>query len=255
MTEAPQKAPSPPVHDLQKQDNSLILSYRALQQFLGYLGLALPLILLLYAGISGFGLEPSISDFYYTPMGDVLVGVLCAIGVFLLFYRGYDPLPGEWLSDRQLSFVAGLAAFGVAFFPVHREGYIPCNLAQPDCISFGLTIHPDWFHYGCAAIFFLCLALFCLVLFTRGDRDPTGRILWSPRNRFYAGCGGVIVLAILAMGPVAVAGPALHTRLTEAHYLFWWESVAVLAFAASWLRKGHAHENLARALNRLRSGK
>ena len=246
------KEPRPPRHDVQKKDNGLVLSYRALQQFVGYLGLALPLTLLLYAGISGFGLEPSISDFYYTPMGDILVGTLCAIGVFLLFYRGYDPLPGERVSDRQLSFVAGLAAFGVAIFPVHREHYIPCNLAKPACISFGLTIHPDWFHYGSVAIFFLCLAVFCIVLFTRGDRTVAGRIRWTPRNRYYVGCGVVILMSMLAMVPIFLAGPALHAKLTEAHCLFWWESLAVLAFGLSWLRKGHAGESLARGINRLR---
>jgi hypothetical protein len=249
MTENPAVPPTPAV---QKRRNALVLSYRALQQFLGYLGLSLPLMLLGYAGLSGFGLEPSISDFYYTPMSDILVGTLCAIGVFLLFYRGYDPLPRERISDRQVSFIAGLAAIGVAIFPVHREHYIPCNLAKPDCISSGLTIHPDWFHYGSAAILFLCLSLFCIVLFTRGDRAPDGRILWTPRNRFYAGCGTVILLSMVAMAPVALVGPALHTRLTEAHYLFWWESLAIAAFGLSWLRKGHAHESLARGLARLR---
>jgi hypothetical protein len=219
-----------------------------LQQFLGYLGASLPIVLLLFAWLSGFGLEPSISDFYYTPMGDVLVGVLCAIGVFLLFYRGYDPLPRERLSDRQVSFVAGIAAFGIAIFPVHREHYIPCNLAKPDCLSFGLTIHPNWFHYGSAAVFFICLAVFCLVLFTRGDRSESGAILWTGRNRFYAGCGIAIVVSIIAMAPVAMVGSATRERLAELHYLFWWESLGVFAFAASWLRKGRAPEAVMRGM-------
>jgi hypothetical protein len=228
--------------------NPLVVSYQQLQQFLGYLGAGLPIMLLLFGWLSGFGLEPSISDFYYTPMGDVLVGVLCAIGVFLLFYRGYNPLPHEWLSDRQVSFVAGIAAFGVAVFPVHREHYIPCNLAKPDCFSFGLTIHPNWFHYGSAAIFFACLAVFCLVLFTRGDRAEGGAMLWTPRNRFYVGCGLVIVASMIAMAPVALLSDAKREELAQAHYLFWLESLGVFAFAASWLRKGRAHETVMRGV-------
>lgn len=73
-----------------------------MQQLLGYLGLALPISMILYAMMSGTGLQPSISDFYFTPMGDVLVGTLCAIGVFLLCYRGYAPLIRQRISDRQV---------------------------------------------------------------------------------------------------------------------------------------------------------
>ena len=245
------KAASPALHEAQKADNGLILSYQALQQLLGWFGLTLPVVLLAYAAFAVQGLQPSISDFYYTAMGDVLVGILSAIGIFLLCYHGYEKLPGQWLSDRQVSFTAGIAALGVAVFPVHRLGQPPCNLTDVTCITFGWSVHPDWFHYGSAAVFFACLALFCLVLFTRGDRTPDGHILWTPRNIFYTTCGGLIVLSILAMAPYVMGNDQTRALLAGYNYLFWWETLGILAFAASWLKKGKAQESVARVVEKL----
>ena len=242
------KAASPTVNQAQKHENGLILSYTALQRLLGYIGLALPMGLILYAVISGAGLQPSISDFYYTPMGDVLVGTLCAIGVFLLCYRGYAPLTEQHISDRQVSFVAGLAAIGVAIFPVVRAGYPPVCTVNP-CLLFGSTWHPDVFHYASAGVFFACLAIFCLILFPRGDQDTSGRIIWTtPRNKFYAVCGGLIVIAMGAMIPYVLGSPQTRDHLGQYNYLFWWETLGILAFAASWLRKGKAHDAVAKVI-------
>ena len=248
------KAISPAKHEAQKADNGLILSYQALQQLLGWFGLALPVALLAYASFAVQGLQPSISDFYYTAMGDVLVGILAAIGVFLLCYRGYEPLPGQWLSDRRVSFTAGVAALGVALFPVHRLGQPSCSLTEATCITFGWSVHPDWFHYGAAGVFFASLAVFCLVLFTRGDRTPEGSIIWTPRNIFYTICGGLIVLSILAMAPYVMGNDQTRDLLARYNYLFWWETLGILAFAASWLRKGKAAESVARVVKQVAGG-
>ena len=69
--------------------SDLVLSYLAVRQCLGLLGLSLPVSLYLYARVFGGAMQPSISEFYYTSMGDWLVGTLCAIGVFLFAYKGY----------------------------------------------------------------------------------------------------------------------------------------------------------------------
>lgn len=244
MTEPP--APANRLHEAQKDSNDLVLSFLALRQFLGYLGFVLPTALIVYALATGRGLEHSISDFYYTPMGDFLVGILSAIGVFLLCYKGFQPLPGEWVTDRRVATLAGLGALGVAQFPVRRDGQPPCDWRVPDCITYGWSIHPNTLHFGSAGLFFACLALFCLVLFTRGDRDAAGRMIWTPRNRFFVACGGVIVVSLLALIAYKLA-PGWQPRLDALNYVFWWETAGVLAFAASWLVKGKAPQTLARA--------
>lgn len=237
-------------HLTQEHNNALVMSYRALQQFLGWLGMALPISLVMYSLISGKGLRPSISDYYYSPMGDVFVGILCAIGTFLLFYRGYDPLPDERISDRQVSLVAGLAALGVAGFPAHRIGLPQCYVTADDCLNFGSTIHPNWLHDACAAVFFICLALFCLVLFTRGDRTPERKIIWTQRNRIYVTCGVLIVASIAGIFPTMVS-PRLRLDLAAYHYVFWCESLGILSFGVSWLVKGRAPEMIARVAKKM----
>ena len=62
------------------------LSYRNLRAIIGYIGLTLPVVLLL-AGIADGHLESSISTYYYTKVGNVFTGALCVIGIFLLAYR------------------------------------------------------------------------------------------------------------------------------------------------------------------------
>ncbi|MGL6209141.1 MAG: hypothetical protein ACRC14_04850 [Paracoccaceae bacterium] len=247
----------PPEHEAQKDSNDLVLSFLALRRFLGYLGAALPISMLAWAQVSGLGLQPSISDFYYTPMGDLLVGILSAIGVFFLCYKGFRPLPHEWLTDRRVATVAGFAALGVALFPVRRIGQPPCPWDEPGCITFGSTLHPNVLHYGSAFVFFACLALFCLILFTRGDRTEDGKTLWTPRNLFYASCGTVILISMAAMLVYFFAPDATKARLTANNYIFWWETAGIIAFAASWLVKGKAPQTLAKVgadmMHRMRS--
>ena len=46
-----------------------------------------------------------------------LFGTMTAIGLFLITYPGHSPEKGEHLSDDFITTVAGIAAFGVAYFP------------------------------------------------------------------------------------------------------------------------------------------
>lgn len=64
--------------------NSLVISYLALRKAIGYLGIALPFVVVLGAWLlKGLGIQSSISDYYFTDMRDVFVGILFSIGVFL----------------------------------------------------------------------------------------------------------------------------------------------------------------------------
>src|SRR5262252_370496 len=94
-------------------ESSLVISYLALRQAVGIIGTSLPFVLVLGKFIlEGPGIQPSISDYYYTVMRNVLVGSLCAIGVFLMSYRGYER------KDDIAGDLACVFAIGVAIFPV-----------------------------------------------------------------------------------------------------------------------------------------
>jgi hypothetical protein len=237
-----------------------VMSYLAVRRALGLLGLALPIVLYADARLFGDPMQPSISEFYHTRMGDFLVGTLIAIGIFLIAYLGYPRKTGELLSDQWISTLAGLGAIGVALFSVVPPDLAACppgaifpGIATPPgdvtCPTQGFVAHwtrMPWIHFASAALFFGCLAVFCLVLFPKGDRTKAGGIDWTtPNNRVYLICGAAILVSIAALGIYALLGRGSKTWLDSVHYVFWWETVGVIAFAVSWLTKGKLRQGVA----------
>ncbi|SDX84574.1 hypothetical protein SAMN05661080_01437 [Modestobacter sp. DSM 44400] len=196
----------------------LVLSYLALRRSVGVIGLALPLTLAVGGlVVDGSGLHPTISDYYYSGMRDVLVGSLCAMAVFLASYRYDRP-------DAVAGTVAGLAAVGVALFPSTPAG------ASGGVDPVGVV------HLICAATFFLTLAWFCLALFTRTHPDlpPTARK--RQRNAVYRVCGATILISV-ALAAVTGALPD-DGWMAAVHPVFYLESLAVIAFGVAWFVKG-----------------
>ena len=200
-------------------EDTLVHSYLYLRRAIGIIGVALPAVLIIgKLIIQGGGLQDSISSYYYTDMRGVFVGSMCAVGAFLLSYRGYDVI------DDVAGNVAGVAAIGVGLFPTAPE-----NPSGTDAVIGVL-------HLVFASIFFLTISFFAIVLFRRtSEMGPTERKL--ERNRLYLTCGVVIIACLLAIAAVhqffdaATAG--LHPEL-------WLESIAVMSFGLAWLTKGEA---------------
>jgi hypothetical protein len=200
--------------------DSLVLSYLGLRKAVGIIGVALPFVLSFgKILVQGPGIEGSISDYYHTNMGDVFVGSLCAIGVFLMSCRGFDR------NDRVAGSLACAFAIGVALFPTTPEMY---PTPQEQLIG--------RLHLTFAALLFLTFAVFCLALFTRTARDghPTARKL--QRNAVYRVCGGAILVSILLI--VVVKLPAIEGRIEHLSPVYWLESLAIVAFGVAWLIKG-----------------
>lgn len=211
-------------------------SFYRMRQALGWLGLALPVVLVGGTLAMGDPLPATLSDFYYLPLGDVFVGIMVTIGLFLLTYLGYSE-PTSLLSDRNVANLAGLAAIGVALFP--NDTLDPC--LDPRIPIFSVS---GMLHALSAGVFLGCTALFCLVLFRRGEGRP------SPakrrRNRVYLLCGGAITLALLGLAVYfAVLMPEQRCGIRALRPVLWLEIVAVVAFGVSWLVKGRG----VRALN------
>ncbi|HET9365482.1 MAG TPA: DUF998 domain-containing protein [Candidatus Angelobacter sp.] len=204
-------------------DDSLVISYLSLRKAVGIIGFALPFVLAIGKILSGDpGIEPSISHYYYTNMGDVFVGSLCAIGVFLMSTRGYsDPkFAGSLGQDHFFGILTGIFAIGVAL--------IPTNLNENE-----LTLR-GYVHLAFAALLFLTLAYFCLKLFTKTAGNPTRQKL--KRNKVYRVSGYTILASILLIAVAAI--PRISAMVEPLNPRFWLESVAVLAFAVAWLTKG-----------------
>jgi len=178
-----------------EKDNEYVLSFLAVRQCLGYLGLALPLTLAFGAVLVHDRIESSISDFYYSPMSDVFVGSMAAIGVFLFTYKGYRKNPGEWISDRLVARAAGIGAVAVALIPTLPHHPRDCTFFQ--CLA-GVNLAAN-IHLLSAALFFSMLAVFCLWMFpkTKPDKPPSTQKL--RRNRIYYGCGTVLLIAMAGL--------------------------------------------------------
>ncbi len=203
-------------------DSSLVMSYLGLRKAIGIIGSALPFVLVVGKWVlESPGIQTSISDYYYTVMRNVLVGSLCAIGVFLMSYRGYER------KDDIAGDLACVFAIGVAFFPSTPEH----DPARVDRII-------GYVHYGFAAAFFLTLAYFCLVLFRKTDPSKPMTLQKRQRNAVYTTCGYIILasIALIALNALFLRG----TFIERLDPVFWLEATAVLSFGISWLTKGEA---------------
>jgi hypothetical protein len=208
---------------------ALVFSYLTLRRAIGFLGIGLPFALVVGAIVlQGAGLEPSISDYYYTIMRNVFVGALCAIGVFLMSYHGYER------ADDIAGDLACIFAVGVALFPT-----------VPALDPTHLQVMIGYVHYGFVAAFFLTLAYFCLCQFRKTDPSKPMTPQKVKRNRVYTVCG-YIILACIAL--LAIYGAFLqNSSVAEFRPVSWLKAIAVIAFGASWLVKGEALQQDAKA--------
>lgn len=225
-----------PIHkmlhvDYKRIDNIALSKQVTLRRVVGILGMALPLLLFISLLIdTGYASPlPSISHYYFTRVCSIFVSTLSILAVFLLIYKGEEPL------DFYLSGTAGIFALCVVLFPTD-------NIDGPFVVTvLKLSKFRVIFHYISAAIFLSCLAAMSLFLFTKSDKPVKSLGTRKKiRNRLYRICGGfmiVAILLILARG-ISIFGDA-YDRFYDDHLLtFWMETLAVESFGLSWLVKG-----------------
>ncbi|MTE00497.1 DUF998 domain-containing protein [Paracoccus sp. YIM 132242] len=232
----------------QKAHNDLVLSFLAVRRAIGALGFFLPVALLAY-GLASGGILTSISAAYYTPMREVFVGTLIAQAVFLWSYEGFRPDAGDRITDKGTARVAAVAIALVALAPSSPAAGAEA-VADPACTLLQCALGPglaSLVHLGAAAVFFAALAVYCLVLFTKGAVDGAEK---DASNRIYRLCGWTIIASIGLVGVLFVTG--LDDRLALLRPVFWLETAATFAFATSWMVKGDALRPLVRGVAALR---
>jgi hypothetical protein len=200
--------------------NPIVLSYLALRKAVGAVALGLPFVLAIpWWILRDHMIESSISGYYYTGMRNLFVGSLCAIAMFMLCCRGYD-----W-QDELAGIFSAVCALGVAFFPT-----------APDYGATQRQHHIGFVHYTFAALLFLTLAYFCLVLFKMSAKNTIVTRKKVRRNLVYTVCGYVILASIL----LTVVLKFLDARYLFGHLgsVFCFETTALLAFGTAWLTKG-----------------
>ena len=204
-------------------ETPLIISYLTLRKLIGVLGAGLPFVMAVGGGIIfQTDLQGTISGYYYTAMRDVFVGILCAIGVFLISYHGYDR--ADFIAGK----LGGLFAMGIAIFPMTPPGD-----ASPAARVIGAI------HYASAALFFLTIAYFSIFQFTKTNPEKPPTLRKVQRNKVYLLCGWTILVCLALIGVYNLL-PDGAVVLKNVHPVFWLETIADVAFGISWIVKGEA---------------
>ncbi len=239
-----------------RDQNQLVINYLYLRKTVGWIGTLLPVVLI--AGNALFfttTLPDSMSSYYYTSMRNVFVGSLCALGVFLIAYSGYD----DW--DRWITNIAGFGAIGVAFCATKPT---VCGAPARTCVAPAVrTLSTEQnvvgtIHLVFAAIAFIALGVMALrfaKLPSSEERRARGLGGWlrsalglpqrgqdDPRTpagkrdgAIFRSCG----IAILGCVVLAILGNFLPQSFkNDVPVLFIFEALAVFAFGISWFVKG-----------------
>jgi hypothetical protein len=164
------------------------------------------------------------SSYYHTPLRDIFVGTMCAMGVFLFCYHGYDSLE-NWTGN-----LACLSAFGVALCPL-----------DPNSDPLYQSTLLGYIHTLSGGVFFTTLALFSLYHFPRGHFGLRLKTRDQQRDGVYWSSGVTIVVCMSLMGIHLFLVPDnIKSELNRWKALFWLEWIAVWAFGSAWLIKGQA---------------
>jgi len=190
-------------------------SYLTLRRSIGAMGILLPFALVLGQLIMdpGSGLRVSISAYYATPMRDVLVGALCAIGASLFAYHGYDRV------DDVVTDLACLCCVGLAIFPSTSD----IGMVRDLHMVLGMSL-------------FLLLAYTSAFRFTKTTPGGTPTPAKMRRNRLYW-TSGVVMVVCIGLGIIYYT-LLEDTELASFKPVFWLESLALWAVGWSWFVKG-----------------
>lgn len=205
---------------------TLVVSYLGIRRAIGIVGLLLP-ILLGPVGwlVFSIDIQDNMSSYYHTPLRDVFVGAMCAMGIFLFCYRGYD-----WIESWTAN-IGCVSALGVALFPLDANSD---PLEQSSIVGYVHTLS--------GGAFFLTLAFYSLYHFPSSQEEKHEVAPHeAQRNFIYRTSGIVILLSMMAMGAYLFLFPReWEVKFNQYNFLFWMEWIAVWAFAAAWLTKGRA---------------
>lgn len=204
--------------------DSQLISHITLRKLIGFIGILLPVVLVIGSFLSGKynTIQPSISDYYFTTMGDVFVGNLCAVSLFLFCYKGYD------YRDNITANLAAFFAVCIALFPTSTDlPRMRIGLIEDEKVASTL-------HFTAAALFFMCLAFFCLYLFRLSNGYLSKKKIM--RNRVYTICGIVILVSIVLLILVFFVKP-IGNLLNPYNPVIILETIALWAFGISWITK------------------
>jgi hypothetical protein len=214
-----------------------------LRKAIGILGLLLPILLLL----NHEHLLSSMSHYYYTSASVFFVGILTAFGLILFSYKGYplDKSKNEIISDDLATTLAAACIFLTVIIPTASDGSMGEISFKDAPYLFGHENNSikGTIHLASAGLFIILLGFMCYSKFTLSPNISSGK------KSFYKACGLIIwssvgLLIILFVLDAVFLNDKLNEYLPA--YTFWFEMIAVWAFAIAWLVKGKVQEDIRR---------
>ena len=200
-----------------------MINTRRLRCFIGWLGMALPLIVLGLSLAFGYPFPDSISATYFVPtcIAPFMI-ILGAAGILLMNYEGYDKV------DDMLNTTAGICGLGVCLFPCAAT-------ADPHIGTFNLPVNvSDTLHMIFALAFFGILAYNSIFQFTKGVGEPT--VNKKKRNIIFRVCG-IGMVASFVLLPLAT-----FDIISIPHVIWVIETIALAFFGISWLTKADRYK-------------
>lgn len=184
----------------------MLATYQTLRVALFVIALSFPWVLWIGGYISSgrFELLGSMSDYYHGAMRNWFVGVLFAISVMLVAYKGYRPAENVALN------IAGVCAVLVALFPNEKPS---------------LALHVFF-----AVCFFLCIAYVCIFC-----ASATLPLVREERRAYYRRLYKILGWAMVISPAVALVMALIFDARSS--YIFFAEACGVYAFAAYWVVK------------------
>lgn len=166
-----------------------------------------------------FAFAPESSNLRVFPMRVVLVGILFAIGCFLILYKGFS-----WIEDWLLN-VAGAAAIITTLYPMQAPPYCKDALG-PNC---GTPI--PYVHEAAGIVIFVCLALVAWLC----TKESVGKLPVGPRDKFRRWYRGLAIAMFLS--PFVAIGAAALVRGygIPGKTIFFIEWFMLWTFAFYWL--------------------
>ncbi|MFG6105339.1 hypothetical protein U2F10_24000 [Leptothoe sp. EHU-05/26/07-4] len=155
-------------------------TYALLRIGIALIGILFPIVVLVGGLLVSIEPQGSISAYYHTPMGDIFVGSLCAIGAFLYLYKGVTN------SENIALNFAGIFIILVALLPTVAPESLECE-----------TFTAPYLHGISAILFFIAIAYVCIFEASstlEAVQDPGRRRLY---DFAYKGLGaGMIILPL-----------------------------------------------------------
>jgi hypothetical protein len=184
------------------------IDHRIIKLIVGVIAVSLALFMQIASG----ELLHSISESYHYRARDWFVGLLFAVAVLFLSFKGENGF------ERKLTILASLCAALVAV--------APCECGRP---ASAISV----LHFPAAAGVFAIMGYFCW----RFRRTATSKIGRYPEAKTRAHVYTACLLGMIACGVMAIAYAVASKSIDSVfpNYVFWLEAIGLVSFGVSWL--------------------